>query len=143
MTKYAAESENTASSEVYRDFVKPTMKSKFVVNGVLSLITLVIMFVQRKSYAQHLPDAMENMHLLSSATRYQTASRRLMTTSPEFPDFKMFVNTFDILWSNKSMEESESDSATKNSSACARDLAEWRRGIFRQDVWALSCEYAD
>jgi hypothetical protein len=115
------------------------MKHKLVVDGVLSLMTLVILLMDRKSLAQRLPDAMENLHLLSYAGKDQTTGRRLMTASQDFSDFGKFINTIDAPWPKKIMQGGGSD----NSSACAEDLAEWRRGIFRKDIWALSREYAD
>jgi hypothetical protein len=117
------------------------MKSKLVVDGVLFFLTAVIVLSHRKSLAQRMPDAMENLRLLSSASRDQTAGHRLAATSQDFSDFKKFINTFETLWPSKVMEAGGNVEIPENSSACAEDLTEWRRAIFRKDVWALSCEY--
>jgi hypothetical protein len=117
------------------------MKSEIEFHVVFVILTTVSVFMLHESLAQGIPDANENIRILSSIAMNQADDRHIIGTDPVSTDFKMFAKAFDAVWPHKVVKDRADGRLLSNISTCSSDLTQWVTGIRGYNLWALSSEY--
>jgi hypothetical protein len=118
------------------------MKSDFEFRVVSIFVIAIIVFMRNESFAQRIPDAIENIHLLSSIAVGEAGDRQLIGADQESTDSDGFLKKFEAKWPFSFVQDLGDDRLPANTSSCQHDLfSQWLPGLLRKSIWALDSEY--
>ena len=132
----------TVAFEVRSVDEKDIMKSYFDFRIVSIFVIVIIVFMRNESFAQRIPDAFENIRLLSSIALGQAGGQQLIGADQESTEFDVFLKTFDAKWPFNLVKELVDNRFMTNASSCQYDLlSQWLPGLIKKSIWAFDSEY--